>query len=613
MNDPSGSWWRRWDLHFHTPKSWDYEDKSLSAAQLVAALVEAKTDVVAVTDHHVLEAAFIREMQKAASEKLAVLPGIELACPLGGKEGVHFIGLFPEDANVEFIAGELITKSGIAKQREEGKSDQQLYVDFVTTAKLIRELGGIVSIHAHGKASSIEGIANNSALKQQFKKDVLHDHVDVLEIGHGERQKDYLDIVFPDIGFSLPLVVGSDNHDAKAYQVRTACWIKADPTFSGLRMAIREPKSRFWLGAVPPAVDRVEKNGTRYIKKVSFAKMASMPSGEEWLQGDVPLNPGLVAIIGNKGSGKSALSDCLGLLGSCGTSEAFSFLDEERFRHPKSGRAQHVQATLHWRDGEPRTRVLADKVGADDPERVKYLPQSFVEKVCNELAMPGGGAFERELKKVVFSKVQFADRLGKRSLDELVQFRTQELWKEANSLAVGLQDLATRRAALEERLDPSVRSGLRKQIDQIKEEIKSHEATKPVGVAAPAADPAATPASNADLVELTKLKNDRGTIADDIKIAEAAVATEQLRAATAKKLLDKLDNLQAEFQRRIEELSADAEPLGLEATKLATLTIDRAAVETVRDDAIAKRDAARVRLDGPVPEGLKAGNKVLED
>ena len=229
--------------------------------------------------------------------------------------------------------------------------------------------------------------------------------MDIIEIGGADHATAYRDKIFRDIKFSLPLIVGSDNHNAQAYSVSSPCWIKADPTFDGLRMAIREPEGRFWLGDLPPAADKLAKNRTRYMKKISFTKAASMPGGEQWLTGEVPLNPGLVAIIGNKGSGKSALSDCLGLLGSCGTSEAFSFLDDTRFRSPKSGRAQHVMATLHWHDGEPRTRSLIERVAPDEPERVKYLPQNFVEKVCNDLAAPGGGEFERELKKVVFSKV----------------------------------------------------------------------------------------------------------------------------------------------------------------------------------------------------------------
>ncbi len=613
MNDASGSWWRKWDLHFHTPKSHDYQNKSLSPTDVVNGLVQANVEVVAVTDHHVLDVPFIQEMQEVAADALTALPGIELASNLGGTEGVHFIAVFPEDSDLSHISAELMAKLDLAQKRKDGIAQESLYVEFPTAAKVIQELRGIVTIHGHGKAANYETISSRLKFKQQQKTDLLREYVDIIEVGGVDHVAPYSKKIFPTIGFSLPIIVGSDNHRADVYAAPVPCWIKADPTFNGLRMAIREPAGRFWLGEMPPTLDRVKKNKTRYIKSIRFTPRPSMPSGEVWLQGEVPLNPGLVAIIGNKGSGKSALSDCLGLLGSCSTSEAFSFLDDKRFRDPKTGRAQHVEATLHWHDGEPRTRLLEEGIDPDEPERVKYLPQNFVEKVCNELAMPGGGEFERELKKVVFSKVRFADRLGKRSLDELVQFRTQELRKEADSVAVGLQNLAAERDRLEGRLDPSVRSGLQKRIDQLKEEIKSHESTKPAEVKPPIADGTSTPEAKASLEQLSKLKNDRAKIGEDIKTTEASIVSEQLRAATAKKLLDKLDNLRSEFDRRIEELATDAESLGLDAAKLASLTIDKAVVEHVRNDALQKRDAASARIDADAPEGLKENGKLLDE
>src|SRR5690554_5873799 len=97
-NDPSGSVWRKWDLHFHTPKSYDHKNKSLTAQQIVDRLVQVKVEVVAVTDHHVMDVAFIEQMRSAAGERLTVLPGIEFSCPLGGHDGVHFIGIFSEDS-----------------------------------------------------------------------------------------------------------------------------------------------------------------------------------------------------------------------------------------------------------------------------------------------------------------------------------------------------------------------------------------------------------------------------------------------------------------------------------------------------------------------------------
>lgn len=268
---------------------------------------------------------------------------------------------------------------------------------------------------------------------------------------------------------------------------------------------------------------------------------------------------------------------------------------------------------MQWHDGPPRTRPLSDAVTQDEPERVKYLPQNFVETVCNDLATPGGGEFERELKKVVFSKVDVAGRLGKRSLDELIQFRTEEIRREADSLAAGLATLASDRSGLEERLDPAVKSALEKQIAQLGEQIKSHQASKPVDLKSPAEDPATAAKSAAEIQALEALKKDREAIATDIKTTEIEVASHQLRAAQGNKLLDKLTNLETEFQRRKADLQPDALALGLDAETLVSLAVDRVTVEKIRDEALLKRDAAQAKLDTQVPIGLRARKLQLDE
>lgn len=612
-NDHSGSQWRLWDLHFHTPQSFDYGNKGLTAAQVVDRLVQAQISIVAVTDHHKIDPVFIAAMREAAAGRLTVLPGIELCSDLGGDEAVHFIAIFSELADLAYISNELMVKLDLATKRKGGIAEDRLYVEFPTAARVIQELDGLISIHGHGKSANYETITSKLKFKQEQKTNLLRDYVDLIEVGGCDHAATYREKIFPTIQFSLPIVIGSDDHARSSYPTDKKCWIKADPTFAGLQMALREPDTRFCLNTIPPSVERLSGNKTRYIKSISFTRKASMPQGEEWLQGEVPLNSGLVAIIGNKGSGKSAIADALGLLGACGTSGSFSFLHKSRFCDPKTGRAQHVEAVMQWHDGPPRTRPLSDAVAPDEPERVKYLPQNFVETVCNDLATPGGGEFEKELKKVVFSKVGMADRLGKRSLDELIQFRTEEIRREGDSLAAGLASLATERAELEDRLDPAVKSAIEKQIAQWEEQIKSHQAAKPIEIKSPMEDSATAAKSATEIQALSTLRKDRELLINDIQATENEVAAHQLRAAQGNKLLDKLKNLEAEVDRRRAELETDAVALGLDPQALVALSVDRAAVEQIRDEALAKRNTAQARLDEPTSAGLRACKLQLDE
>ena len=94
-------------------------------------------------------------------------------------------------------------------------------------------------------------------------------------------------------------------------------WIKADPTFHGLKQAILEPAKRSFIGDKPPKVQEVESNKTFYIESIEISKTGNKAGVGRWLHGcDIPLNPDLVAVIGNKGSGKSALADVIATLGN---------------------------------------------------------------------------------------------------------------------------------------------------------------------------------------------------------------------------------------------------------------------------------------------------------
>lgn len=50
-----GSEWRKWDLHLHTPASFDYDDKSVTNEQIIDKLVENEIALAVVSDHHFID------------------------------------------------------------------------------------------------------------------------------------------------------------------------------------------------------------------------------------------------------------------------------------------------------------------------------------------------------------------------------------------------------------------------------------------------------------------------------------------------------------------------------------------------------------------------------
>ena len=100
-SDPRGSIWRQWDLHLHTPSSFDYRNGSVSDEDIIEKLIAEEIGGVVVTDHHVIDAARIRHLRELAADRLVVFPGIELRSELGGSQFVHYVGVFPDDSDVD--------------------------------------------------------------------------------------------------------------------------------------------------------------------------------------------------------------------------------------------------------------------------------------------------------------------------------------------------------------------------------------------------------------------------------------------------------------------------------------------------------------------------------
>jgi hypothetical protein len=117
------------------------------------------------------------------------------------------------------------------------------------------------------------------------------------------------------------------NSDQKDRIGNCFTWIKADTTFHGLLQAIEEFEDRIYVGDNPPKRHLVKQNKTKFIRSVKVGKKPDSQLHEPWFDVEVPLNFDLVAIIGNKGSGKSALSDIVALAGSSKNHECFSFLE----------------------------------------------------------------------------------------------------------------------------------------------------------------------------------------------------------------------------------------------------------------------------------------------
>jgi ABC-type lipoprotein export system ATPase subunit len=579
MNDPRGSVWRKWDLHFHTPSSYDYKDKSVTNDKIINILKTNNVSVVAITDHFTIDTARIKDLKAKADSEITFLPGIELRSELGGSESVHFIGIFPEDLDIDSIWTKLQGKLNITPTDIAKIGNEKVFCRLKETTELIHELGGVVSIHAGSKTNTIENITNALSYKQAIKEEIVG-LIDIYEVGKSSDIPDYITNVFPYIAKNPPLILCSDNHTINKYEVKTNLWIKADPTFKGLLQTIIEPRDRVFVGDVPSVITRVSANKTKYIKTVKINRAADAIHPDEVWFNNISLNLSseLVAIIGNKGNGKSALADIIGLVGNTRNYAHYSFLQEEKFREPRNNKAYYFEGILEWESGQVDKRRLSDDPEEHELEKVKYFPQKYLELLCSAVQKD---EFERELKNVIFSHVPAEERLGTLSLDELIQYQGSVIDEALSLLKEDINDINRDIVKLEDVLDDAFIKTINEQLKRKQNELQVHEKSIPIEIKKPEADKQVEKdiiAFNSEIEALAKSLADITTEITSLHKKRAALINQK---AAAEKVYGEVDNIKSYYEGFTSKTNDDFVSLGLKLEDIITIKVDLSKLDEV--------------------------------
>ncbi len=209
-----------------------------------------------------------------------------------------------------------------------------------------------------------------------------------------------------------PCIWGSDAHELDRVgrpDENRFCWIKGTPMFDALRQACIDP-DRAYVGSSAPSWVAP----SQVIDEVAL-------QNAPWARTPILyFNPGLVAIIGARGSGKTALVDVVAAgCNSYQESEPPSFLGRA---------AEHLTGAgvkLKWLNGNESTCPLDTPVSlsADAYPRARYLSQQFVENLCSIEGMP---ALIREIERVIFEAHPLLERDIAVDFEELLELRTSQ-------------------------------------------------------------------------------------------------------------------------------------------------------------------------------------------
>ena len=617
-----GSWWRKWDLHIHTIAS----DGKGTCEEILAEAKNKKVSCIAVTDHHTL--ASVTEMKTLGPKyQVSVITGVEFRTEYGD-ESVHMIGLFPDQYNgivltPEFLHDNVLSPLGVSRSAiiEKGRkfkttSDEQalfeagmfqVQVNFKDAADLIHKYGGLVTVHAGNKGNSIEVMkhegrgVHNTSIEQTLgpvKEELFTEgYIDICDITQPSDAEFYLK------KFGKPSITTSDAHTIEDVGYN-ACWIKADPTFEGLRQVLIEP-SRISF-EVPELLQRIKRNPDKFAINLSIRRTENATMPEVWFDNmDIQLNPGMVAIIGNKGSGKSAIADILALCADS-TNDYLSFLTPSKFRMNKPyNRAKQIEANIRWADRSiSPTKTLDMDADSTQPERVKYIPQNFLETICTT---EEDEKFEAELKDIIFQYLQPEDRYGQNSLDDIIEYLTEENSKSCELIKKTIERQNEKIIAYEQMLDANYLITLRNQLKYKQDQLTNAQSAKPAEVLKP------------DLTgneEAQRTKAAIDTLVVDIERIKAEIQAKQSTLAAKKKGLQDLQSIKENLDRLhvqvTESLSGFKDALsyyGIDVNVLFNVQYN----SSVLDVTIGKLNSEVLAIDKEIYDDSSGLNKRLEE
>ena len=377
-NYPKGSEWRLWDIHIHTPASYNYTggryatmtaaEKAAATSQIIANINASDVAVFAINDYWTFDGYV--ELRKAheSGETIhkTVFPAIELRIEsasehrmnihviLSDKLTLQQLNDFKGQLKLRLIERPLSDEALVeyarrldgAKAKIHGAPDGYLNDPValallgaktaeITKASFEAALNTIPSDHrlvmvpydCYGGMEKIDWkVQPSEDLYFMQLVDVVEDrdqeNIDLFACCRTPANAAFIDNFKITIGGRpKPCVSGSDGHSIASFKTWRAetktkkTWIKADPTFEGLRQIVFEPTARVRVQETNPGVGYTKP----FLSSVSIAHdMSPFPENPNYenprfgVQPDLPLNSDLVCVIGGRGTGKSCLVDYLG-------------------------------------------------------------------------------------------------------------------------------------------------------------------------------------------------------------------------------------------------------------------------------------------------------------
>ncbi len=262
-------------------------------------------DCIGITDHNYFDDCLLDTfIEYSKQSRCKIIPGVEINC-----QGIHMLLFFPDKLyqKATFSAG---IQTLLAKFNINNRTNGQGVLTTTSTdiKEIIDEVGKNGGIVIYPHCNSNNGLfQERTATDRTHLADIFnHQKMNLLQSQHQQSSASVCEYIKSNTSLTSKFCshISSDARSlrdlGKADQDDNFLWIKADPTFEGLKQIIFEADQRIFVGPQKPeekksyfVIDKV-----RFLDNTTDAKFGSDP---------IEINQNLTTIIGGKSTGKSLL------------------------------------------------------------------------------------------------------------------------------------------------------------------------------------------------------------------------------------------------------------------------------------------------------------------
>jgi len=338
MDNPNlhsnGSVWRKWDLQVQTylDPQWTWpdnypagKDKEIERQNkfnldLINHCASNNITVVAITDHNTgraIDPLLVKNHEMG--EQITILPGVEVI----SSEGIHLIVIFdPGAINNRWptwneTVNNFLTAISMPQPAFHGENNHTPATANCTAENIIlkaREYNGVV-IFAHAHSTNGGLFCKSDARTRKRLLEVTNILDAACELSNKKVRVTELETKLADHQYDIKnFAIINTSDSRKISNIGTKySWIKADPTFEGLKQIIYEPKLRARVQQDNPSEEetyaKIEKLGVDFPNDLKIKDKESSEAISFCIQGKQEINfsSNLTCVIGGRGSGKSTL------------------------------------------------------------------------------------------------------------------------------------------------------------------------------------------------------------------------------------------------------------------------------------------------------------------